>query len=61
MKVEIEVEFAIGSRVELNSKMGKDEGVVLNYFVGRGYVKYCIRWSNKNQEYHEGFELTAKA
>ena len=60
MKVDIEVEFAIGATVEFRNKIGKDEGIVTGYSVRQGGVSYAVTWSDKSEKYHYGFELKSK-
>lgn len=61
MKLELEVEFAIGSTVEYRNKMGKDEGIVTGYYITElGHIRYNVIWSDKKDSYHYGFELKAK-
>jgi hypothetical protein len=61
MKLEIEVEFEIGASVNFNNKMGKDEGVVIGYYITEGSrIRYAVVWSDKKDLYHYGIELKMK-
>lgn len=58
MKIELEVEFAIGASVLFMNKIGRDEGTVTGYSVRKGSIMYIVCWSDKKEGYHYGFEIT---
>lgn len=54
------IEFEFGDKVEFNNRVGKDEGIVIGMTLRPDGIRYAVKWSNKEEEWHYSIELKKK-
>ena len=54
------IEFEFGDNVVYNNRIGKDEGIITGMTFRPDGIRYAVKWSNKDEEWHYGIELKKK-